>query len=190
MSTFSTLSIPTLKRLFIGIFLEFGPILIFLVTFQGHHIYRATTFLMIATIVSTIITHRLQKRLPYLALYVALLTIAFGYLTLMHREPRFIQMRDTLYDLTCAVTLLIGLMVNVPFLKLAFHEVIPMSDRAWHKLTYAWIAFFISIATLNEYVRRTYDLQTWFDFKSSVVFITVIFGFAALFFCYEKEKKE
>ncbi len=188
MTASSSPSVKTLKRLLLGIFLEFAPILIFLVTFPHFHIYKATTLLMIATIISTILTYRLQRRLPYLALYVAFLTIAFGYLTLMHREPKFIQMRDSLYDLTCAVTLLIGLMINVPFLKIAFHDLIPMSMRAWHRLTYAWILFFITIATLNEYVRRTQSLHDWFDFKGLMVIVTIVFGFAALFCLYEKEK--
>lgn len=188
MTTSSSLSPTTLKRLLLGLFLEFSPILIFLVTFQHFHIYKATTLLMIATIVSTIVTYRLQKRLPYLALYVAFLTIAFGYLTLTHREPKFIQMRDSLYDLTCAVTLLIGLMINIPFLKIAFHDVIPMSMRAWHRLTYAWIVFFLVIATLNEYIRRTQSLHDWFDFKSLVVLVTIAFGFTALYYFYEKER--
>lgn len=183
-------SLPVLRRAFLGSILEFGPILIFLVSFQFFHIYKATMFLMVATIVTTIVTYRTQKRLPYLALYVALLTIGFGYLTLTHHQPKFIQMRDSLYDLTCAITLLIGLMINIPFLKLAFNEVIPMTSRAWHKLTYLWITFFIVAAALNEYVRRTYSLHDWFDFKSSVVVVTVIFGVSALIFCYEKPEEK
>lgn len=175
------------KRLLFAILLEFGPILIFLMSFHHFHIYKATMLLMVATIISTVITYRVQKRLPYLALYLALLTIAFGYLTLLHREPKFIQMRDTLYDLTSAVTLLIGLMINVPFLKIAFHDVVPMTVRAWHKLSYAWIGYFAVVASLNEYVRRVYSLTDWFDFKSVMVFVTIVFGFLALHLCYEKE---
>ena len=174
---------------FLGSLLEFGPILIFLASFQYFHIYKATMLLMVTTIVTTIVTYRTQKRLPYLALYVALLTIGFGYLTLIHHQPKFIQMRDSLYDLTCAITLLIGLMINVPFLKIAFNEVISMTSRAWHKLTYLWIAFFMAAAALNEYVRRTYSLHDWFDFKSYIVIATVIFGVSALVFCYEKPEE-
>lgn len=189
MFTSQLFSPANLKRLMLGILFEFGPIFIFLLTFPHFHIYKATTLLMIATILSTILTYRLQKRLPYLALYVALLTIGFGYLTLMHREPKFIQMRDTLYDLTCAVTLLIGLMINVSFLKIAFHEVLPMSMRAWHQLTYAWVAYFITTATLNEYIRRTATLHDWFGFKGVMVLVTIVFGMIALYLAYEPERK-
>ena len=178
-----------LKRLVVGSILEFGPILIFLASFKYFHIYKATMLLMIVTIITTIVTYRFQKRLPYLALYVAFLTIGFGYLTLAHQQPRFIQMRDSLYDLTCAITLLVGLMINVPFLKFAFNEVLPMTTRAWHRLTYLWIGFFLTAATLNEYVRRTYDLRDWFDFKSCMVIVTIIFGVSVLIFLLRKSRK-
>ena len=188
MSSQSLFSLPVLRRVVIGGLLEFSPILLFLSAFPHFHIYKATMILMGATIISTIVTYRVQKRLPYLALYVALLTIIFGYMTLAHHEPKFIQMRDTLYDLTCGFTLVIGLMTNIHFLKLAFHQVIPMTNRAWNKLTYAWIVFFFGAAALNEYVRRAYDLHAWFDYKSLMVMITVVFGCLALYLCYEKGK--
>lgn len=190
MASLSVFSPHLLKRMVIAGLLDFGPILIFLASYQYLHVYKATSLLMIATIISTIVAYRLQKRIPYLALYLAFLTIMFGYLTLTHKEPKFIQMRDTLYDLTCAVTLLVGLMINVPFLKTAFHDIVPMTNRAWHRITYAWVGYFLVIASLNEYIRRTQTLDIWFDFKSFVVFATVAFGFLVLYLCYERPPKE
>lgn len=190
MSSSFLFSSTTSRRLFVGLLLEFGPILIFLASYEYFHVFKATTILMIATIISTIVTYRLQKRIPYVALYVALLTIAFGYLTLTHKEPKFIQMRDTLYDITCALTLLLGLVAKVPVLKIAFHDIIPMSRRAWCRLTYAWIGYFFTVASLNEYVRRTLTLDDWFFFKSLVVVATVAFGISTLYFFYEKDTKQ
>jgi intracellular septation protein len=189
MSLFSFLSLKLAKKVSLALVLEFGPVVIFILTFTHFHIYKATIMLMVTTIISTIVTYSMQKRLPYLALYVALLTGIFGYSTLLLREPKFIQMRDTLYDVTCALTLIIGLLINVSFLKLAFHKVLPMSMKAWNNLTYAWIGYFITIALANEYIRRTMDLQEWFAFKSAVVGITVVFGIVSLYFLYEKEEE-
>lgn len=186
----TTISPSTLRKFLIGVLLEFSPIIIFLCAFPHFHIYKATTFLMIGTIVSTILTYRIQKRLPYMGLYVAFLTIVFGYLTLMHREPKFIQMRDTLYDLTCVATLLFGYAINVSFLKIAFEDIIPMTMRAWHKLTAAWVTYLLTAALLNEYVRRFHSLHDWFEFKGYMVLATTVFGFLALYLCYEKEDKE
>ena len=180
--------IKTLQKITIGGILEFGPIFIFLLAFQYLHIYKATLILMVVTILSTIATYIIQKRLPYVALYVAFLTCVFGYMTLALHQPRFIQMRDTLYDVTCALTLIIGLIFNMTFLKFAFNSVFPMTTRAWNKVTYAWIFFFITNSILNEYVRRNLSLHQWFDFKGVVVAITLIFGVTVLAVFYEKEK--
>ena len=123
-----------------------------------------------------------------MALYVAFITIIFGSMTIHHHQAKFIQMRDTLYDATCALTLLLGIVINVPFLKLVFHDVLPMTSRAWWRLTYLWTAYFILIALSNEIVRRTMTLDQWFYFKGVVVIVTALFGLAALLYCYEPIK--
>lgn len=183
-----TFSKNMLKHVVFSALLEFGPVIIFLVSFEHVRIYEATIILMLATIVSTIATYRLQKRIPYLALYVAAITMIFGYMTLHFHKPKFIQMRDTLYDATCALTLITGILIRVPFLKLAFGEVLPMSMRAWNKLTHLWIGYFILIAASNEIVRRLFPLHIWFDFKGWVVVLTSIFGIVALYMSYEEKE--
>lgn len=98
-------------------------------------------------------------------------------------------MRDTLYDATCAITLIIGILINVPFLKLAFEEVIPMTNRAWNKLTYLWIGYFSLIAIGNELVRRLFSLHDWFEFKGWIVVLTSVFGLLAIYISYEQKDK-
>lgn len=178
-----------LRHVVFSSLLEFGPVVLFLFSFGRVSIYESTLILMIATIISTIVTYKLQKRIPYLALYVAVITLIFGYMTLYFHKVKFIQMRDTLYDVTCALTLIIGVLIRVPFLKLAFGEIVAMTDRAWNKLTYLWIGYFITVALSNELARRFFSLHDWFEFKSWVVLITMTFGFIALYISYE-EKEE
>lgn len=168
--------------------LEFGPVLLFLISFGHVNIYGSTMILMVATILSTIITYNLQKRIPYLALYVATITIIFGSMTIHSHKVKFIQMRDTLYDATCALTLIIGIMINVPFLKLAFDNVVPMTNRAWNRLTHAWTAFFILLAIGNEVVRRVFPLHVWFEFKGWMVMVTTVFGLVSLYLAYEAKE--
>ena len=146
--------------------------------------------LMVATIISTIVTYRVQKRIPYLALYVAFITIIFGFLTLHFRMVKFIQMRDSLYDITCALTLLLGLRFNVRFLELAFDKVIPMTERAWNRITYFWIIYFLVIAGSNEVIRRTFTVENWVTFKGVVLIATSLFGFFTLYLCYEQKHKD
>jgi intracellular septation protein len=175
----------TIQHILFSGLLEFGPVLIFLVSFEHMSIYESTVLLMIGTIISTVVTYTVQKRIPYLALYVASITTIFGYLTLHFHAVKFIQMRDTLYDLTCAVTLMIGMIFDVRFLALAFDSVVPMKNRAWNKLTYLWVTYFMIIAMGNEIIRRFLTLDGWFVFKESVIVFTCIFFFISLYVSYE-----
>jgi intracellular septation protein len=185
-----TFSKNMLKHVVFSSLLEFGPVIVFLISFEHVKIYEATIILMIATIISTIATYRLQKRIPYLALYVAMITMIFGYMTVHFHKPKFIQMRDTLYDATCALTLLTGVLIKVPFLELVFGEVIPMTKRAWSKVTHLWIGYFILIAISNEIIRRLFPVHIWFDFKGAVVVVTIIFGLLVLYLNYEERKEK
>ncbi len=173
-----------------SVLLEFGPVLLFLASFSYVRIYEATMILMVATIISTIVTYRVQKRIPYLALYVAFITIIFGFLTIHFHNVKFIQMRDSLYDLTCALTLLVGLRFNILFLSLAFNTTIPMTTKAWHRLTYFWIIYFFIIAGSNEVARCVLTLNDWFIFKSFILVCTSLFGIFSLYMCYDSQTKD
>ena len=187
---YSIFSEKTLKHIIFSGLLEFGPVLIFLAAFRHVSIYESTMLLMIGTILTTIITYQLHKRIPYLALYVAAITILFGSMTIHFREVKFIQMRDTLYDVTCALTLILGIIFNIPFLKIAFDKVVPMTTRAWNKLTHLWIGYFIIIALSNEIIRRLFHVHEWFTFKGWVVISTTVFGFIALYISYEQKTED
>lgn len=185
--TFSIFSAKTLKHIFFSGMLEFGPVLLFLVSTEYVSIYESAILLMVATIISTIATFRLQKRIPYLALYVACITLVFGYMTLHFKNPKFLQIRDTLYDLTSALTLVLGLVFRTPLLKIAFNEVVPMSNRAWQRMTHVWIAYFLIVAFANEIVRNFFSFSDWIFFKGVVVVFTVLYCFASLYSIYEQE---
>jgi intracellular septation protein len=178
-----------LKHIMFSSLLEFGPVIIFLISYEYLRIYESTVLLMVATIISTFVTYRLQKRIPYIALYMAMITLVFGTMTLHFHKVKFIQMRDTLYDITAALTLIIGVMLNISFLRLAFEDVISMTTRSWNKLTYMWIACFIAIAIANEFVRRHFSIDVWFNFKGWMVITTSLFGLLSLYLSYESDKE-
>lgn len=179
-----------LRHVIVSAFLEFGPVLAFLASTGYLDIYQSTVLLMVTTIISTFVTYRVQKRVPFLALYIALITIVSGYLAIYSHEIKFIQMRDTLYDMTCALTLVIGMIFQKPFLKYAFEEVFPLTNRAWNRLTHLWIGYFLLTAIANEVVRTFMSFSDWLVFKGVVIAVTCIFGLFALYVSFElKDEK-
>lgn len=178
------------RHIIFSAFLEFGPVLLFLASTEYLTIYESTALLMVSTIITTFLTYRLQKRVPFLALYIALITTVFGYLTINSHEVKFIQMRDTLYDMTCALTLVVGMIFRKSFLKFAFQEVFPLTNRAWERLTHLWIGYFLLTALANEIVRNFFDFSDWLFFKGAVIAFTSIFGLFAFYISFElKDEK-
>ena len=178
----------TMINMAVSFFVEFAPIFIFVYSYKYLHIYKATFLLMIATIVATLFSYIKQKRIPYVGLYVALLTVIFGYITIAYHIPKFIQIKDTIYDVTFAITLIMGLMFNKNILHFSLNSSIPMSKDAWTKITYGWIVWFILCATMNEYVRRNFDIGIWINYKAGVFFASILFGIISGIIFYRKEK--
>lgn len=178
-----------LSKIFMGLFLDFGPVLIFLFTASRFNFYKATFILMIATLVSTLITYFKHRRIPFFAVYITLLTLVFGFITISHHNPHFIQMRDTIYDLTLAFTLIIGLIFNKLLLKMALGSFIKIHDRTWLKLTYTWITFFVINSSANEYVRRVFSKEIWVHFKIDMMAVTIIFAIVTFLIFYEIEEE-
>lgn len=181
------LSAESRTKILYGFFLDFGPIIIFLATVRHFGFYTATFALMITTIISTIITFIKEKRIPYFALYVAALTLSFGWITISHHNPKFIQIRDTVYDLSFALTLIIGLVFRINLLKISFGHCVKLHLQSWNKLTYSWIVFFLINSMANEYVRRYFDRNVWVHFKTNMLFVTILFGVITLLFFYKHD---
>lgn len=178
-----------LSKIFMGLFLDFGPVLIFLFTANHFNFYKATFILMLATLISTLFTFVKHKRIPFFAVYITLLTLVFGFVTISHHNPLFIQMRDTIYDLTLALTLVIGLIFNKLLLKVALGSFIKIHNRTWFKLTYTWIVFFILNSMANEYVRRLFTKEVWVHYKIDMMAVTIIFAIITFVFFYEQEEE-
>lgn len=168
---------PTFFR---NILIEFGPIILFAIFFHIVGPFNATRILMLTTVISTIVIHHLEKRIPYITLYVTFLTILFGYMTLHKHNVNFLQIRDSVYDFTLAGTLLLGLLFNSLFLKIALSTYVELKDKAWRFFTYLWMGFFFVNGVTNEFIRHTFDISNWLVYKIIMIAITIVFTFVAL----------
>ncbi len=183
--------IKTFKHVFISLFIDFLPILTFIYFAQKGNLYKATSMLMLVAIVTTVITYVREKRLPYITLYVSFITIFFGMAALHRHDIQFVQMRDTLYDVSLFLAFSIGLLLRVSVLKISLHKVFSLTDKGWTSMTYGWCVFFLITACINEYTRRFRSFDDWLLFKEILVPVTI---FTALFLyglaIYDEKKKE
>lgn len=173
-----------------SLIIDFFPVFLFVLIARHGQVYTATIALMLATILATMVVYTKERRLPYITLYICFITILFGTLTVVRHHIGLIQIRDTLYDLSFALLLGLGLIFKVSFLKLSFENILTLSDKGWRKLTYFWIGFFISTTLCNEYMRRFENFRHWISYKEILIPVTIVFGIVTFMYVYLRDKDQ
>ncbi len=142
-------------------------------------IFLATGGFMLATLVSLGINYALEHKLPIMPLVTGVFVFAFGGLTLILQDELFIKLKPTITNTLFAVILFGGLAFGRPLLKPLFGSVLQLTDRGWRQMTMRWASFFVVLAVLNEIVWRSFDTDTWVDFKVfGIMPLTIIFAMA------------
>ena len=146
--------------------LDFFPILGFVAAYKLQDIYWATGVLMAATVLQSGWIYARERRLPPMQQATLWLVLVFGSLTLALHDERFIKWKPTvLYAAMALVLWLAQWRWDRNFLKIMLSSQLPLPNAVWHKLTYAWVAYFIFMASINGYVAALYSTDTWINFK-------------------------
>jgi intracellular septation protein len=157
--------------------LDLAPLLLFFATYMASDIYVATAVLMVATVISMIVSRIWLGHISATLVLTTVLVVAFGALTLWLNDPRFIKMKPTMVNLLFAIALGGGLLTGRNLLRLLLGQAFRLTEEGWRKLTYRWIGFFIAMAVLNEIVWRNFSEGTWASFKVfGILPITILFA--------------
>ena len=165
------------SKQFAKILVDLAPLLVFFVTYMVAGIYWATGALMVATVISMIVSKVWLGHISATLILTTVLVVGFGGLTLWLNDPSFIKMKPTMVNLLFAVVLAGGLLIGRNLLQLLLGEAFRLTELGWRLLTYRWIGFFIALAVLNEIVWRNFSETTWAGFKVfGILPITVVFA--------------
>lgn len=165
-----------LKKLFLNLFIEFGPIVGFLIVSELTTFIRATTIFVILTLVALTLGLIERGGIAWFPLIVAVTIVSFGLLTIFFHNPFFIIIKDTLYNGLFAVILVVGLYYRKLFLKILFGGMFAMTDNGWRILTIRWATMFILLAITNEVARFYLSEYGWLNYKFSATIITAAFS--------------
>ena len=164
---------------------DFGPLVVFFVTYKLtgaglHAILVATGAFMAAIVISMVAALISFRRITPMLWLSTTLILSFGAITLYLRDPRFIQMKPTIYYVLLAGFLFAGLWRRKPLLKWLFGPVFPgLTEEGWLKLSRNWAFFFIALAIANEILRAAVDFDTWLTLKVwGVTIVSFIFAMA------------
>lgn len=155
---------------------DYGPLVVFLLTYQLAGLLPATAALMAATLVALLLSWLVARKVALVALVTAVLVGVFGGLTLWLNDDSFIKMKPTIIYVLFAAALGAGVVLRKPFLKSVLGEALQLDDDGWRKLTLRFALFFLAMAIANEVVRHAVTTDQWVLWKfPGSLFIT--FGF-------------
>ena len=162
---------------FIKLFIDIGPLAVFFIYYKvSGDLIDAILPLMLATIISVVISYILEKRIPIMPTLGAGIVVIFGGLTIIFDNKIFIFMKPTIINIIFAVILYGGIILKKPLLKYLLGSALKLEEEGWTILTQRWTAFFIALAVLNEIVWRTMSEEFWVSFKVfGILPITFIF---------------
>jgi intracellular septation protein len=147
--------------------LEYAPIILFFVAYKLKDIYFATAIAIGASIVAIAYAYFVQKKVTAIQWVSLAIIVVFGGATLLLHDETFIKWKPSALYGAFAVALLIGKLVfKANWIDILFkHANIQAPAPVWTRITWAWIAFFIAMATLNGYVATNFSLDAWVNFK-------------------------
>jgi intracellular septation protein len=164
---------------FLRLLIEAGPLAVFFVSNARAGIMTGTALFMIATLVSLLVSLKLEKRVPVMPLVSAVFVLVFGGLTLWLNDDLFIKLKPTLVNLLFATVLFTAHVMRRNVLKHILGSVLTMDDDGWRALALRWAVFFVFLAIVNEVVWRTLTTDAWVNFKVfGIMPLTLVFSAA------------
>jgi intracellular septation protein len=144
---------------------EIVPLAVFFICYKYLGLLPATAALVVATMVAIPVLYTLERKIPMVPLFSALLLTFFGALTLFSGNPVFIKIKPTIINSLFAAILLGGVWCNKGLLKHIAGNAMPLTDEGWIKFSFRWGMFFLCLAVLNEVIWRNFPEAFWVKFK-------------------------
>jgi len=126
----------------------------------------ATVVVIVATI-AQVLWLKLRGRKVDTMLWVSLLlVVVLGGLTIYFHSETFIKWKPSVLYWAMGLAFWLGpLLFGKNLLRLLLGEQLDLPPKVWHRLNFAWVAFFAVMGFLNIWVAYTFSTATWVNFK-------------------------
>ena len=152
-------------RSFYKLLIDIGPLAVFFIFYTRNGLQASILPFMIATIIAVLFSYILEKKIPIVPTFGAIIVLVFGGLTIYFDNDIFFKMKPTIINFLFAGILYSGILMKKHFLKHLLGAALKLEEQGWKIITQRWIGFFIALAVLNEIVWRTQSTDTWVNFK-------------------------
>ena len=160
--------------------IDFIPLVAFALAYWLRDVYVATAVLMIAMPVMLLASRLVVGRVTRMQLLSTALVLGFGTLTLVLRDPRFIQWKPTIYLWGVAAVFLASSWIGrEPLARRALGPVAEgreVTTTQWRRINWLWVGFHLVLGAINLLVARSAPEHVWVNFK--------VFGLTAALFLF------
>jgi len=165
-----------LAKLFLNLFIEFGPIISFLIASELLSFINATAVFIGFTAIALLASLVERGRITYFPLVAGSTIIGSGLLTIYFDNPFFLIIKDTIYNGVFAIALFIGLLFGKGLLEILFRDLFSLTPRGWFILSKRWAIFFLLLAMSNEITRALLTPEHWVIYKGIATVATIAFS--------------
>ena len=144
---------------------DFLPVILFFVAYKLADIYVATGVAIATAIVQIVwclARHEKVKPVQWIGLGFILV---FGTATILLHDEFYIKIKWTLFYGLMGAVILGAVWLGKNPLKSVLGNEIELPAEAWKKLSISWGAFFLLLASLNQYFAMTLSLDAWVKVK-------------------------
>ena len=142
---------------------EFGPLVTMFVVNAMYGINAGTWALISTTVLAIGAMLYMFRRPPVFPLIASTVTIVFGGLTLITKDPMWVQIKVTIFNALFAGFLFLGLWLRRNFFEYVFGKTFHYTQKGWDTFTRSFAWFFMFTAVLNEVVRLTFKDDAFYN---------------------------
>ena len=156
--------------------LEYGPLVVFLVVNWKWGLLPATAALVPLSLLALLVSWKLEGKVSRMALFGTLAVLVFGGLSLYLHDENLVKIKLTVIYCVLGLVLGIGHLRGKSPIRAVLGGSLPLTDEGWRRLTVRFTFFCFFLALLNEVVRHRLSSDAWAIFK--------VFGVGGLTFLF------
>ena len=156
--------------------LEFGPLVVFLLVNARWGLLTATAVLVPLSLVALIVSWRRDGKVAPMALFGTLAVLVFGGISLLLHDEELFKLKLTVVYCLLGIVLLVGHLRGKAPIRAVLGANLALTDEGWRRLTVRFTCFCFFLALLNEVMRRWLSSDAWAIFKVLGV-SALLFGF-------------
>jgi intracellular septation protein len=142
------------------------PVVVFFVVYRFYGIYAATAAIIATMAVQIAYQWLRYRKVNRMFLVSGILVAFFGGITLVLRNPIFVQWKPTVVNwLFAAVFLGSQFIGQKTLIERIMGHAIELEPAFWRQLNLVWVIAFLGLGAANLYVVYHFSEKTWVDFK-------------------------